>query len=126
MNLAHGLGSQLKTRWWYAVANKCCWEKSDQALKEIKDLQTEKELLQIDINALKDVLSSIQKKEMKMQSKCDQMFAKMVAMDSYRSRENLIIHGISKTENEVCAAKVKQFFTQQLKIPDDKVDAMRF
>ena len=94
-------------------------EKSDHALKQIKDLQTE-------INVLKDELSSMQKKEMKIKNKLDQMSAKMVAMDSYSRRENLIIHGISKTENEDCAAKVKQFLTQQLKIPDDKVEAMRF
>jgi ribA/ribD-fused uncharacterized protein len=47
---------------------------------------------------------------------------RIVALESYSKRENLIFQGITVTEKENCWAKVKNVMTTNLKLPNEFVD----
>ena len=100
--------------------------KSEEALGHLMDLETKNAALKNQVKTLEDEVNRMKHKESTLQCKIQNMADKVVSLDSYSRRENLIISGIQLTPDENCVTKVKKFFTDTLKIPLAKVEEIKF
>lgn len=80
--------------------------------KKAAELSSEK------VGQLEDELSIYKGKLSETEKKCCALEDKLVALENYSRRENLIIQGIPESRDENCEAKVKKIFVEKLRIAD--------
>lgn len=51
---------------------------------------------------------------------------KIVQLETYMKRQNLIFDGIQQDDNEICERKLKKVLVEKMEIPQEKVDEMKF
>ena len=61
----------------------------------------------------------LERKNLCLQKENDSLKDRVLSLEVYSKRDNLIIEGIPQQNEENCALKVKKFFSEQLKISED-------